>query len=488
MQRRSDAFQRQASAGAGAWFLTVFALIWNGFVWSLLISNGQVPLWFKGLFVLVGAAVAAAALAAWAQRLRGGSVTLALSLDPVEHGRPVQVRFEVPAKTMAGEPRPWQVQARLESTTSRQSGFGCVWQQTFTARPDAAGRIVAEVVLPADMPSTAASDGDTTYRSMLTLGTDNLTWDFEISTVAATSATLRQTGGFGPARPAPGAGAAAARPFRPAWLLLPALMVALTVWHLFGPQYDLRPWDLLRAAAGMGALSTRVQTGDFELRVTNLLVNDWARLGRLHGTARVDNGVLSVRVDALDVQPVGNCEPRRGSCVLQSVSLLLSGDKDTSFETLASSDPLPVGADLYDLGRWSLPAAQRGHVFRLTLPRAIDIHNARLKLAIVMADGATTYPAHGDTLALHRALSRAAGRADPCTGITPAVQRAQAGCPPAASPQQPAALAPALLARPGSARRRGSIARAQGSPATRRDRGTSVASAEPATAARRVWR
>lgn len=426
MRSRIDTPQKTANAGAGAGFLTVFAIVWNALVWFMLVPNSQAPFLLKSLFVLAGILVAVLALMACIQRVRGGSAQLDLTREPVEHGVPFQANFTVPARVDATQ---WRVQARIESTTRHQSGFGCLWEQWFTAQYAAAGRITAQVLFPADLPCTASSDDETTYRAVLVLSSGHLQWDFPLSTMAATAVRPVRTAGGLPAEPASSAAKPASRSLR--WVLLLVIPVQLLIaCALFSPLLGWRPFDEVRAATGLGALSTRVQTREFDVRVTNLLVNDWARLGRLVGVASVTDGTLSVRVNTLDVQPVGNCDPRQGSCVLKSVRLLLSGDKETSFETLATSEPLEIGVDLYEQGRWSLPASQPGHVFSMVLPRAIDIRDTRLKLVIEMADGATTYPAHGTTLALHRALAQATSQADPCESVRMLAERAQAGCMP----------------------------------------------------------
>ena len=151
-------------------------------------------------------------------------------------------------------------------------------------------------------------------------------------------------------------------------------------------------------------------------------------MGRLRGDARVQDGVLTVSVRTLDIQPVGNCEPARPSCVVQSVRLLLGREGDTHFSQLASSEPLPVHADLRELGRWSLPEAAQAHTLHMQLPAAVELTGVRLKLQINWGDGATVYPDHGDTLALHRALAKAHGQSDPCDSISVRMDLVQSGC------------------------------------------------------------
>lgn len=418
--------QTRTRAGQGAEFLTVFCIVWDTVVLKLMVPNGGIPFWFKALFVLAGVGVTWLALHLWRQRFKGGGVSLALSLDPVPHGVPVTAKFQIDRSITADA---WLVEAKIESSARNQSGFGLVWSQDFAASPLDAHRIQAEVTLPSDMPSTAASDRDMTYSVTLTLKANGLEWSFGLKTRAprAGEAALaaRDTHGLGNKTPSYTPEQAAARKRWAPWMfgIFALFMVAQVSFFL-----DLNLWTRAKALVGAGAYSTAVDTGPFDIRVTNYLVNDWALRGRLVGQARVVQGELIVKVSSLAIQPVGACPQDSRVCEVESVALLLSQDGDTNFSTLAQSGPIAVNTRLQEVTRWSLPMERVGTEIRMPLPPALEVDGVRLKLQIRSAGGSTVYPEHGPSLNLHRALAKAAAVQDPCEPLVSPLELVRAGC------------------------------------------------------------
>lgn len=423
----SERSQTRTRAGQGAEFLTLFSIVWDAVVLILMVPNGGIPFWFKSVFVVAGLAVTWATVYLWRQRLKGGGVSLKLAKDPVPHGVPVAVEFQIDRSIDADQ---WLVEAKIESSARNQSGFGLIWSQDYGAQQSGTHRIKAEVSLPSDMPTTAASDRDTTYRATLTLKAGGLEWAFDLKTRQAHPSEVefvpRDASSVGNKKPTYTPEQVAA--IRRRWVPWVYVFVALTVAAQISFFLDLNLWTRAKALVGTGAYSTAVTTEEFDVRVTNYLVNDWALRGRLVGKARVAAGVLTVRVESLDVQPVGACEVDSRVCEVESVSLLLSQDGEKNFSTLAQSGSIPVNANLREVTRWSLPPEQKGVEIHMPLPAALETDGVRLKLQIRSAGGSTVYPAHGPYLNLHRALAQARGARDPCDRVKVEQELVRAGC------------------------------------------------------------
>ncbi|QTN29780.1 ankyrin repeat domain-containing protein [Rhodoferax sp. AJA081-3] len=424
---KSERSQTRTRAGKGAEALTVFAIVWDTIVLKLMVPTGDIPFWFKALFVLAGVGVTWGALYLWRQRLKGGGARLKLSQDPVPHGVPVTVEFQIDRSITANQ---WQVEAKLESSARNQSGFGLVWSQDYPARAVDAHHIRAEVTLPSDMPSTAASDRDMAYSMTLTLRADGVEWTFDLKTRKARESELqfapRDTRNLGNKKPTYTPEQVAA--IRKRWAPWGWGLIALALVAQFSFFLDLNVWTRAKALIGAGAETTGVDTEAFDIRVTNYLVNDWALRGRLVGKAHVAQGVLIVQVESLDVQPVGACEADSRVCEVESVSLLLSQDGEKNFSTLAQSGSIAVNANLREVTRWSLPPQKKGVEIRMPLPAAVETHGVRLKLQIRSAGGSTVYPEHGPYLNLHRALAKARGASDPCEQVKGELELVRAGC------------------------------------------------------------
>ncbi len=425
--KKPEQSQTRTRAGHGAEFFTLFSLVWDAVVLLLMVPNNDIPFWFKSAFVLAGVVVTWSAIYLWRQRLKGGGVSLKLSQDPVPHGVPVVVEFQIDRPINADQ---WLVEAKIESSARNQTGFGLVWSQDYIAQRRTTHRIVAEVSLPSDMPSTAASDRDTTYRISLTLKASGLEWSFDLKTRTARTGEVgvvsRDASSLGNKKPTytPEQVAATRKRWTP-WLYG---FVALTVVAQVSFFLDLNLLARVKALFGAGAYSTAVDTEEFDIRVSNYLVNDWALRGRLVGKARVVKGQLIVRVESLEVQPVGACGADSRVCEVESVGLLLSQDGDRSFSTLARSGPITVNAKLQDVTRWSLPPQQVGMEISMPMPAVLEADGVRLKLQIRSAGGSRVYPEHGPYLNLHRALAKANAAKDPCERLAGKLELVRAGC------------------------------------------------------------
>lgn len=425
--KKSELSQTRTRAGQGALFVTLFSVVWDAIVLTLLIPISGAPFWFKTIFVMVGVGMTWLSVYLWRQRLKGGSVNMTLSQDPVPHGVPVIVEFQIDRSISADQ---WLVEAKIDSSARNQSGFGLIWSQDYAAIQAEAHRIRAEVTLPSDYPCTAASDRDTTYRVTLTLKANGLEWAFDLKTRTASASEAqfvsRDASSLGNKKPTyTPTQVAAARKRWTAWAF--GFFVLIVLGQL-SFAFDLQLWTRAKALFGAGAYSAAVDTEEFDIRVTNYLINDWALRGRLVGKARVVNGKLIVRVESLAVQPVGACIADSRLCEIESVSLLLSQDGDKSFSTLAQSGSIAVNANLKEVTRWSLPQEQIGTEISMPLPAAIEAEGVRLKLQIRSMGGATVYPDHGPYLNLHRALAKASATRDPCERLTSRLDLVRAGC------------------------------------------------------------
>jgi ankyrin repeat protein len=267
----------------------------------------------------------------------------------------------------------------------------------------------------------------------LTLKADQLTWDFLLQARDASSSELafdpQDAARIGNNLPT----------FSPVdaekWKGRAGIIkiVATTLFVLFfiaqiASFFDLKLWSHAKAKVGAGAYSTQVSTNEFDVRVTNYLMNNWAFRGRLVGKGRVTNGELRVRVEGLDIQATNKCNGDVTKCEITKAWLLLSRSDNGSFSTIAQSEPIAINAQLQDVSRWSLPKENIGMELVMQLPPSIDVGTMRLKLALRTADNATVYPDDGPYLALHRALAKANRQQDPCEKITDKHTLVQAGC------------------------------------------------------------
>jgi hypothetical protein len=419
--------QTRTRAGRGAEFLSVFAIVWNTVVCGLLLPKAGLPFWFKAIFLVASLLVTWATFHAWWQRIKGGRVSLDLSHDPVPHGVPVLVGFNL-GKTIHADK--WCVEAKIQSKSRNQSNFGLVWSQDFPAQLLGEHRVSAQFTLPSDYPSTAASDGKTDYQVTLVLKADSLTWDFDLQTRAATASdslfNIQNTKNIGSNLPQ--YSPEQITKIRSRWTKF-AVVFGLSILAIqISSFFDLNLWSQARAKVGAGAYSTSIVTEEFDIRVTNLLISDWALRGRLIGRARVAHGELTVRVTELRIQPTGACTAEGKSCEVESVRLLLIQDGDKNFSTIAQTEPIPVNTNLRNTTRWSLPAEQQEIEIHMRLPAAIDINTMRFKLEIRSVSGSTVYPDHGPYLALHRALAKAHQQKEPCSHLSSKIEFVRAGC------------------------------------------------------------
>jgi Ankyrin repeats (3 copies)/Ankyrin repeats (many copies) len=414
-------------AGSGAAFFTVFALVWDAIVLGLVVPQTHIPLWFKAVFVIAGLLVTWGAVYAWRQRIAGGGISLRLSRDPVVHGTPVFASFDLSKPVSAAQ---WRVEAKISSKARNQSSFGTVWSQDFPAQALNTTQVSAEFKLPVDFPATTASGGDTSHACTLTLKADGLRWDFDLCTRKATAgeALFGAQDAKAIGNNLPTYSPEQITKIRSRWTKFAVGLGLFVILAQIASFADLNLWSRAKAQVGAGAHLSAVTTEEFDIRITNYLVNDWAFRGRLLGRARVENGELKVRVQSLEVQPTRSCAGEARACEIESVSLLLAQDEDGHFSTPAQSAAIAVNAQLKDLVRWALPADQQGLELSLRLPAVVDAKTMRLKLQIRTAAGSTVYPDHGPYLALHRALAQAQGQKTPCEQISTRLDWVRADC------------------------------------------------------------
>lgn len=418
------------SGGPAIWFLTVFILIWDSIVFSFVAPANNIPFWFKAIFVSMGLLVTVATFFAWRNRILGGSAKLQLSADPVPHGVQVSAKFELAKVIKATQ---WSIEVKFEHERKGSESYSTLWSQTFPALLTSSQLATATFVFPSDYSPKNMTEAGTSYRRTLTLTADKLTWEFLLEARDASSSELifeaQDAASIGNNRPT----------FTPVeiekWkgrvgilkFVAPCLFVLFFVYQI-ASIFDFNLISRAKAQVGLGAYSSQVSTEQFDVRVTNYLMNNWAFRGRLVGKGRVANGEFRVRVEGLDIQSMNACKENAKSCEVASVSLLLSQDGDGSFSTRAQSEPLEVNVQLQDITRWSLPAERVGTELVMKLPPSVDVDTMRLKLEIRTATGSTVYPDGGPYLALHRALAKASGQRDPCEKITSKLTLVQAGC------------------------------------------------------------
>lgn len=430
MKNNQEKSQSISKSGAGALFISIFALIWDAIVFRFLVPQSDVPFWFKAVFVVAGFAVTVGAVFAWRQRIMGGSAKLHLSADPVPHGVKVSANFAL-AKNIHAQA--WTVEAKLEHERKNDENFRTLWSQTFPAQALDAHHVHADFIFPNDYSPHKLNETGTTYRRTLILKADYLRWDFLLQVRDASSGEMafspQDAAHIGNNLPV----------FSPAdiekWKGRRGIIkvIAFTIFAILFVSpvlnfLNIDLWSRAKAKVGAGAYNSQVTTDEFEVRVTNYLMNNWAFRGRLVGKGRVTGGELRVRVEGLDIQSMSACKEDAKKCEISQVRLLLSSEGNTSFSTPAQSAPLEINAQLQDVTRWSLPADRIGTELVMQLPPSIDVDNMRLKLEIRTAANSTVYPDGGPYLALHRALAKANGQQDPCEKLTTKLSLVRADC------------------------------------------------------------
>ena len=422
--------QKQTSMVGAVIFLTIFTLIWDGMVFGFMLPKRDIPFWFKAIFVVAGFGITVATVFAWRQWILGGTAKLLLSTDPVPHGVNTTAKFEL-SKTVKAEI--WTVEAKLQHLPKNAENYSTLWSQNFPAQQLSPHTVNADFVFPIDYSPKNMNEAGTSYHRTLKLKADKLTWEFLLEARDASSSELifeaQDMASIGNDRPT----------FTPAeiekWksrvgilkFVAPCLFVLFFVYQITS-IFDFNLISRAKAQVGLGAYSSQVSTEEFDVRVTNYLMNNWAFRGRMVGKGRVTNGELRVRVDSLEVQATNECKGDAKKCEVASVRLLLSQDGDGIFSTPAQSAPLEVYAQLQDVKRWSLPPNRVETELVMKLPPSIDADTMRLKLEIRTTAGSTVYPDGGPYLALHRALAKAGGQKDPCETISSKLNLVKAGC------------------------------------------------------------
>lgn len=423
--------QKTAKAGGPVWFLTVFILIWDGVVFGVMFKASHIPFWFMAIFGIVGLGIAAITISLWRTRFLGGSVQLHLSADPVPHGVNTSVKFELSKLVAATD---WSIETRFEQSDG-DGGYKTLWNQTFPALKTSSRLVTSNFVFPSHFSPNNVHWAGYGYRRTLTLKADKLSWDFLLETRDATSSeqvfesqdltSIRSNlATYTPAD------IEKSKKYIGRFKIASFAAFILIAIAQFSSFFDF-DFDLIgraKAKVGLGAYSSQVTTDEFDLLVTNYLMNNWAFRGRLVGKARVINGELRVRVKGLDIQATNKCNGDAKKCEISEARLLLSRSDDGSFSTMAQSEPIAVNAQLQDVTRWSLPKENIGIELVMQLPPTINIDTMRLKLALRTADNANVYPDDGPYLALHRVLAKANKQQDPCEKITDKRTLVQADC------------------------------------------------------------
>jgi hypothetical protein len=422
--------QKQSSMLGAVVFITIFTLIWDSVVFGFMLPRGNIPFWFKAIFVIAGFGVTVATVFAWQNWILGGSTKLRLSSDPVPHGVNVSAEFELSKTVKAAI---WSVEVKLQHQCKGSDDFSALWSQTFPARRISTRLVNADFVFPSDYSPKNLNETSTLYKRSLTLKADKLTWDFLLEARDASSSEMlfdtqdeASIGNNVPTLTLADIEKAKKIPRRLAWVM--GGMFVLTAISQITSIFDFNLISRAKAQVGLGAYSSQVSTEEFDIRVTNFLMNNWAFRGRLVGKGRVANGEFRVRVEGLDIQSTNTCKENAKRCEVASVSLLLSQDGDSNFSSLAKSAPLDVNVQLQDITRWSLPTERIGTELVMRLPPSVDMDTMRLKLEIRTAADSTVYPDGGPYLALHRALAKASGQRDPCEKLTSKLTIVQADC------------------------------------------------------------
>lgn len=186
MANTTRSSQSSSRAGSGAISLIFFTLVWSGFL--LLMWRAQAfergPLWIW-LFPLFGLLLACIAVIQLRERLYGGRVRLKLSQDPVPHGVPIKADFTLDKPLTAQH---WQVEITLYANAKNSSNSTLLWSQDFAAHSTMPNRVSAQVMLPAEQPSTQASQERLYYAITMTLRGAGTSWTFNLVTRAATVA------------------------------------------------------------------------------------------------------------------------------------------------------------------------------------------------------------------------------------------------------------------------------------------------------------
>jgi Ankyrin repeats (3 copies) len=424
--------QRTSSVLSIAIFATLLALFWNGIVFGLLLQSSA-PLAFKTIFAVIGLCFAFATVKIWRDYLLGSKVQLKLKNDPVPIGIKAVANFELSKAVSTSN---WSVEAKFEQQekdSDDELHFRTLWRQTFPAHRLSERVVNAEFIFPNDYSHDKKNHSNVQCKRTLTLKADKLSWDFLLETRDATSSEQifesQDLASIGSNLPTyTPADIEKSKKYRTRFQIASVAAFILIAITQFSSFFDFDLVGRAKAKVGLGAYSSQVTTDEFDVLVTNYLMNNWAFRGRLVGKGRVSNGTLRVQLESLEIQATNECKGEDKRCEISSVLLLLSDDEGGSFSTKAASEPVPINVQLRDITRWSLPSELIGKELVLQLPASIDIDTMRLKLEIRTAADSTVYPDSGPYLALHRALAKANRQQDPCEKITDKHTLVLAGC------------------------------------------------------------
>ncbi|MDT8999967.1 ankyrin repeat domain-containing protein [Paucibacter sp. APW11] len=208
-----------------------------------------------------------------------------------------------------------------------------------------------------------------------------------------------------------------------------ALAAMLILWSCQHPPSEF--WASSRVRLGLaslqGDLRTDVSTEPFTIELGNWLSDGWVLKTRMRAQAQVVNGRLEVQLRQLQIEPSGPCGDLKDSCDLEGLQLLLTRENGANFTTLAETETLPITARLREDRHWRWRDAEAPTLV-MQLPESLQLRAVRLRLSLQSSGPSWVHPGDGPYLALHRALARAQGAADPCLALTDAADALRAGC------------------------------------------------------------
>lgn len=152
----------------------MFAVVWCAGVLMLMFPSCRITLLVKALFAVAGAEVTWSSVYLWRQ----------------QHDLTVIAMFQIDRSIDVENSL---IEVKIVSSARNESGFGLLRCQNYTATQVEAHRIRVEVTFSSDIPGTAASGRDTTYRVTLTLKANGLEWAFALKTRVARASEVQFT-------------------------------------------------------------------------------------------------------------------------------------------------------------------------------------------------------------------------------------------------------------------------------------------------------
>jgi len=427
---RSDA---TAVAGPMAGIMTILATLWCGVILFTGVPwQSHFPVAFRVIFSGVGVLLLAMVTLLWRERLRGGRAYLSLTADPVPVGVPFTASFTLEKPAVAPE---WTARLCVSTSTRTEDSMNAVWSEEVAAH-GIAGHVKAELLIRADLPATVGGNQERQVGCTLELLGQGTTWRFTLATRPATETERAAAGGALVPQPYPPATAEqiALSGRRPVLIfgasaLVPVAIVAFAFHNELAAliAYPTRPGPpvapsqpTVGQATGVD-YSTDVETGPFDVEISNWHNDDWKYLGRLRGRAEIRRGQLTLNVSDLAVRGYLRCS-KPDDCRIRSVAVLLTRDEGDHISTLARTQDVPVNTQLHN-SEWHLATA----ALSMRLPAEVPRDGVWLKLAVSSEDGSTVY-VDGPGLQLQQVLASRLGMSDPCAKLDDVVAAMRGGC------------------------------------------------------------